>query len=135
MTKYTLRDLCRDYNRYSDDALRCEHMRTTYLMENKDNFEYEEIDETDIANLRTFLKCDILAKMEYLAMVNEVALPDWFRKYEDLRCPIEENDNYKFMAENLSKEAAKKVYTSALEDALDIYKKRGLPWKEWDYTV
>ena len=137
MSRYGLRDLIKDYEKYSDDSLKCDICRATYLMVNKNNFEYKEINEADIANLRTFLKCDILAKLEYLARINGATLPDWFRKYDGLKCPIEENDSYiAFLNGDTDKDGIiKRLFEKDLESALDIYKKRGLPWKEWDYTV
>lgn len=137
MTEYRpLRELCKDFEKYSDNPSRCDVARTNYLMFNKANFHYEELDEQDIINLRPFLKCEILARMEYLARLDNVELPEWFSKYNNYKCPLHENDLYNRIVKVISiEEGIDEAFEKAVNNALDVFKKRGIPWKEYDYTV
>lgn len=130
----TLKDLCDRYRESSSSILSCCNYRGNYLISNKGNFHHENIDESDLRNLRPYLLCDILSMYEYLH--DESEYPDWYKKYENVYCSMEDNDDYRASLEctNGDKEVAKRMYESAKEGAIEPFKKHGIFTKCFDYT-
>lgn len=134
--KFTLKQLCQAYREVSKSASSCCNMRSEYLMINKDNFHFEELDEEDIKDLRPYLQCDILAIYEYLALQDKVEPQDWFKKYTDISCPKEENDEYIELTLNpIAPENADSIFESMLSRSIEPFKSRGIPATCFDYTV
>lgn len=134
--KFTLKMLCKAYKDVSKNASSCCNMRSEYLMINKGNFHFEEIDEEDIINLRPYLQCDILAIYEYLAIQDGVKTQDWFKNYKGVVCPKEENDEYIELTLNpIAPENADSIFESMLEKSIEPFKSRGVPATCFDYTV
>lgn len=133
---FTLKQLCQLYKEVSDNASSCCNMRSEYLMRNKNKFHFEELDESDIQGLRPYLQCDILAMYEYLALLDDKEPQDWFKKYDGVSCPKEENDEYIVLKLNpLAPENADKIFESMLSRSIEPFKSRGIPATCFDYTV
>lgn len=136
MLKFTLKMLCQAYRDVSKKISACCNMRSEYLLTNKGKFHFEELEESDIIGLRPYLQCDILAMYEYLALKDNVELPDWFKKYEGVYCPKELNDEYIVLKESpLAPENADKIFESMLSRSIEPFKSRGIPATCFDYTV
>lgn len=134
--KFTLKDLCSCYRTSSDSIVDCANMLSEYLMINKGNFHFEELDESDIEGLRPYLQCDILAIYEYLAIQDNTEVQDWFKKYIGVVCPREENDEYIILTQNpIAPENADIIFESMLSRSMEPFKSRGIPATCFDYTV
>lgn len=133
---FTLKQLCRLYGEKSTDEVSCSNLLSEYLMQNKGNFHFEELDENDIKDLRPYLQCDILAIYEYLAIQDDVDVQSWFSFYKGVSCPREENDIYKELKLNpIAPENADEIFESMLEKSIEPFKSRGIPATCFDYTV
>ena len=134
--KFTLKMLCKAYEDVSKSASSCCNMRSEYLMINKGNFHFEKLDEEGIINLRPYLQCDILAIYEYLAIKDNVETQDWFKSYDGVVCPKEENDEYIELTLNpIAPENADEIFESMLSRSIEPFKSRGIPATCFDYTV
>ena len=134
--KFTLKQLCKAYRDVSNNAVSCCNMRSEYLIVNKGNFHFEELDESDIKDLRPYLQCDILAIYEYLANKDKVEVQDWFNKYKGVYCSKEENDEYIELKMNpIAPQNADSIFESMLDRSIEPFKSRGIPAPCFDYTV
>lgn len=132
----TLKELCYLFNKYSDDDIKCDNAKSEYLMLNKNNFHFEKLEESDIENLRPYLKCIILSMYEYLAIQDKVETQEWFNRYTKEHCPKEENDEYKALKLNpIAPENADSIFESMLSKAIEPFKSRGITADCFDYTV
>jgi len=52
-------------------------------MANKNNFYFEDLEESDIQNLRPYLKCELSCFYEFLAIQDNMQPAEWFYKYKD----------------------------------------------------
>lgn len=133
---YSLKELCSLYADVSYNTDLCCNMRSEYLKTNKGKFHFEELSEEDFKDLRIYLKCDILAMYEYLAVQDNVKPQSWFKKYDGVSCPREENDEYIELKENpLAPENADIIFDSMLAKSIEPFKKRGITATCFDYTV
>ena len=131
-----LKWLCQVYKEVSDNSTECCNARGNYLIANKGNFHFEELDESDIIDLRPYLQCDILAIYEYLANQDSTPVQDWFHKYNGVSCPKEVNDEYICLTLNpLAPERADEIFDEMLKNSIEPYKSRGIPATCFDYTV
>ena len=134
--EFTLKMLCRAYKEVSKDASSCCNMRSEYLMANKNNFHFEKLEEEDIQDLRPYLQCDILAIYEYLAIQDKVEPQNWFKNYDGVVCPKEENDEYIELTLNpIAPENANSIFESMLSKSIEPFKSRGITATCFDYTV
>lgn len=137
----TLKELCILYKRDSDDIAKCCNWRSEFLKSNKGNFHFEELDEEELRNLRTYLLCDILAIYEYLAGLDNTETAEWFNRYSSVRCEKEQSDDYTVLLDNplftsdKAREIADKIYESSLKKSIEPFKSRGIAESEFDYTV
>lgn len=127
----TLKQLCKYFkdNQYNESM--CEHYKNEYMLLNKDRYNYENLDESDIAGLRPYLMCWVLALYEYLANYNNEAVEDWFNKYSNVTCKEEDNDYYKELVETgkifgRHTDELNSIFNSMLEKAIPEFKKRGI---------
>lgn len=136
MREFTFRELCYLYREYSDDACKCDCLRSEYLSRNKGNYKFELLDKEDVEGLRPFLLCDILAMYEYIAIMNNAEMPDWFSDYDGVTCPMAESDMYDALLDNpIAPQNAEIIYKSMIENAIEPFKSRGITCDVFDYTV
>lgn len=135
---FHLKDLCALYKKHSEDAAECCSDRTNFLIANKGQFHFEELDRTDVDGLREYLLCDILAIYEYLSITDKAETAEWFTEFKGMTCSMEENDDYKALAElgriigGCNPEGA---FKAALENSIEPFKSRGIACTHFDYTV
>ena len=133
---YSLKWLCKEYRNYSSDRSFCCNLRSEYLRRNKGNYHFEELDESDIVDLRPYLLCDILAIYEYLAIKDKVKTQSWFKKYKGVSCQKEDADDYIELRLNpIAPENADDIFESMLNKSIEPFKSRGIPASCFDYTV
>lgn len=70
----TLKELAALFKQYSKDSNMCDHYKNAWVLDNKNNYHFERLDEEDIIDLRSYLKCYILSFYEYLAIQDGVEL-------------------------------------------------------------
>lgn len=134
--EFTLKELCKCYKEVSDNIIDCCNFRSEYLMLNKGKYHFEELSEEDIKCLRPYLQCDILAIYEYLARLDNIEPQDWFKSYQGVSCPKDENDEYIELKQNpIAPENADEIFDSMLSRSIEPFKSRGIPATCFDYTV
>lgn len=134
--KFTLKELCNLYRKYSNDSTMCCNIRSEFLKENKNNFKFEPLDEVDLKDLRPYLLCDILSIYEYLANQDCVSVQDWFKKYNGVSCTKFDNDEYVELTLNpIAPENADIIFNGMLDKSIEPFKSRGIPATCFDYTV
>lgn len=133
---FTLKDLCTCYREHSKDPVQCCNYRANFLIANKDNDINYRIDESDIKGLRPYLLCDILATYEYIDSMAGSKKPERFSGYEDKKCKVEDTDEYGILVSGGFDEAgAREIIEMQLASSIEPFKSRGIPCKEFDYTV
>lgn len=127
----TLKQLCKYFkdNQYNENI--CEHYKNEYMILNKDKYDYENLNESDIIGLRPYLMCWVLALYEYLANCSSRAVADWFSKYNNVTCKEEDNDYYKELVETgkmfgRNTNETDRLFNNMLERAIPEFKKRGI---------
>lgn len=130
----TLKELAIKFHQHENNTSMCEHYKNAWLLSNKNNFHFEKLDESDISDLRQYLKCYLLCIYEYLANQDGVTPADWFDKYIAETCNRQENDCYKALeesyitihGENYNKESLEKSWQLMLDKSIAPFKQRGI---------
>lgn len=129
----TLKELSSYFRDNQNNADMCEHYKNQYLLENQDKFEYEDLSESDIAGLRPYLMCWVLAIYEYMARCSCTQLEDWFDNYSDVSCKRLDNDYYLELIETQKsifpdrEPNADRVFDLMYENSLPEFARRGIP--------
>lgn len=131
----TLKELAALFKQYSKDSNMCDHYKNAWVLDNKNNYHFERLDEEDIIDLRSYLKCYILSFYEYLAIQDGVELDEWFSKYRNEKCNKEDNDIYLGMkelyflihGENANSQDLDDSFQIMLDKSIEPFKSRGIP--------
>ncbi len=136
MKRMSLKELCFYFNMYNyiDGEDRCEYYKSEYFNLNIGKTDFEYLDESDVIGLRPYLQCLVLSIYEYLARYNNVPLADWFNKYSEAHCLMEENDYYIALRDGymqlhpgeLSTEVPDRIFMNMLEKSIEPFKSRGI---------
>ena len=122
----TLKELCFLYKECNQEMIKCSVYRSEYYHRKKDEA-FEELDKSDLEDLRIYLLCDILSMYEYLAIKSNTQVADWFRDYNGICCPMEDNDDYKcYKMSPLAPENAESIYIISLGKSIEPFKSRGI---------
>lgn len=126
----TLKTLCSLYKECNQDMSKCSTLKSQYMHE-KTDLAMEDLSLYDIADLRPYLLCDVLAIYEYLG-----GSSDEFSQYRTITCCKDENDFYKALLQSpLSSINADEIYELALSESIEPFKSRGIPCKEFNFAV
>lgn len=129
----TLKELCEHFRNNQYDVDMCEYYKNQYMLDNKDKYGYERLDEHDIDGLRPYLMCWALALYEYLANYNNIEVEDWFSKYDGVVCKKDENDYcvaflelYEIIHSTEDSEPASRLYDGMVSNSVPEFRRRGI---------
>lgn len=138
MDRFTLKELAELFNKYNEytryNSDKCEGYKNAWILSNKNNYHFERLEEKDIMDLRSYLKCWILSAYEYLAIQDGVELDKWFDKYRNEKCNKEENDFYISMKElyyvihgdGADDKGLEESFQGMLDKSIEPFKSRGI---------
>lgn len=139
----TLKELCAYFKLCKQDSDKCEHYKNQWILEQNHDFHFEELDETDVKELRPYLQCWVLSVYEYLAVQSGMRTADWFGGYEDVKCSKEENDYFKELSglyadiygNEMNIQSVYDIYDSMLNNSITQFKRRGIARNMLDDAV